>query len=458
MSKRECLQPEPFRVDVRESAGSGRIGWHNCIIGQHVRFDVDGLQSYCFAAARPVVYDLILVAAVVEVCDKSRRRPAHGWHRSFSVEIPVHERARWQDKTVSDALHDALELLTGDSWDISFRDRDAPAELPEPSLLPLTVPVGAVMPYSDGLDSRAVAAIVRKKVDGELVRVRLGPVNDPASPQRRKQFAKVPYRVSALDRSAESSGRSRAFKFTALAGLAADLSGTGRVIMAESLQGALGPTLVPVAHAYEDYRNHPLFTERMESFLAALLGRRFTFDFPRLFHTKAETIREAMIIGGEFNWRDTRSCWQQSRQVSLDGTRRQCGICAACMLRRMSLHGTGHKDPPGTFIWDDLSADSFPAAVLTGFDPVKITRAQREYAIAGALHMDHLAGLVGDGRHAAEIDHAAYRIARPLGLAESEAASRVANVLRQHHAEWMAFRGSLGTRSFVNRWIDGDLP
>ncbi len=50
------------------------------------------------------------------------------------------------------------------------------------------------------------------------------------------------------------------------------LAGASRVIVPESGQGALGPALVPVGQAYVDYRSHPLFTERMERFLAALLG------------------------------------------------------------------------------------------------------------------------------------------------------------------------------------------
>ena len=41
--------------------------------------------------------------------------------------------------------------------------------------------------------------------------------------------------------------------------------------MPESGQGALGPALAPVGQAYADYRNHPLFTGRMEKFLFALL-------------------------------------------------------------------------------------------------------------------------------------------------------------------------------------------
>ena len=93
-------------------------------------------------------------------------------------------------------------------------------------------------------------------------------------------------------RSVESSGRSRGFKFALLSGVAAYLSGTKQVIVPESGQGALGPSLIPVGQEYEDYRNHPLFTHRMTVFLSALLDHKVRYTHPRLWHTKAETLAE----------------------------------------------------------------------------------------------------------------------------------------------------------------------
>lgn len=456
MSPQDQLEAPPLRLAVLES-GDARSGWRVATIGDQIRFDTEGLESYCFAASRPEVYDLILVAAAVELCDKSRRRPRHGWNRCFELDIPVHDLTRWQSPAVANGLRDALEFLTGDTWDLHFRSRMAPVEAPASPMLPLLLPVGAVMPYSDGLDSRAVAKLMEDAIEGRLVRVRLGPINDPDG---FRLFAKVPFTVTPLDGSVESSGRSRAFKFTAMAGIAAALSGTSRIIMTESFQGAIGPVLVPVAHAYDDYRNHPLFTDRMATFLGALFGQSFRFEYPRLWSTKSETIREAMSVksNSSFNWSGTRSCWQDNRHVSLDGRRRQCGICAACMLRRMSLHAAGLCDPEGTFVWEDLNAPTFTAAASAGFNPKKITRAQREYAIAGLLHMDHLADLPRQQASDGELAHAAFRLARPLELTEAEAASRITAVLDRHRKEWRGFVGSLGRQSFLRSWLDGDQP
>ena len=76
---------------------------------------------------------------------------------------------------------------------------------------------------------------------------------------------------------------------------------------AESGQGALGPVLVPVGQAYEDYRNHPLFTDRMEGFLSALFGHDIRYTYPRLRHTKAETVAAfTAACPDETNWAQTR--------------------------------------------------------------------------------------------------------------------------------------------------------
>src|SRR5258708_6379506 len=106
----------------------------------------------------------------------------------------------------------------------------------------------------------------------------------------------------------------------------------------------------------------------MERYLHALLGHQAKFVFPRLWHTKAETLRafvETCPDGGM--WESTRSCWQGSRQVSVNGSRRQCGICAACMLRRQSVHAAGLSEKKNTYVWENLNAEKFEEGIAKGF-------------------------------------------------------------------------------------------
>src|SRR5205823_8563853 len=99
----------------------------------------------------------------------------------------------------------------------------------------------------------------------------------------------------------------------------------------------LGPVLAPTGHGYEDFRNHPLFTDRMERYFTALFGVDIHFNFPRLWFTKGETLAAYAELYGAQAHVDARSCWQRNQQVSVQKHWRHCGICAACMLRRLSV-------------------------------------------------------------------------------------------------------------------------
>jgi hypothetical protein len=208
-----------------------------------------------------------------------------------------------------------------------------------------------------------------------------------------------------------------------------------------------------VGQAYEDYRSHPLFTGRMERFLDALLGHRVRFSFPRLWYTKAETLRKFVDeCEDNSSWFVTWSCWQQSRQVSVNHKKRQCGICAACMLRRLSVHAAGLSEPSENYVWEDLSARTFTAGVAASFRPEKITHALREYAIAGALHLDHLAGLQDSPANARMLTLSGFQLSGALGLKETDARAKLDRLLHQHSCEWRNFMLSLGQNSFVADW------
>ena len=349
----------PTAIHVTEPGVRAPRGTRRCEIGTQVTFETESLESYFFATWEPVAYDALLVAAAVEYADRTVRRSAYVWERQIELRVPVDDVSRWTAPGVTATLHDALGFLTGDRWHITFYARRHGAERPQQVTLNLPSDVAAIIPYSNGLDSCAVAGLMARELGSSLVRVRLGSVSSDAEDhdRERKPFTAVPYKVRADGTPfVESSARSRGFKFALISGLAAYLAQAGRIIVPESGQGALGPSLVPVGQAYEDYRSHPLFTARMEAFLAALLGHQARFEFPRLWQTKSETLRQFVNECGDAKWVSTWSCWRQNRHVSVEGKRRQCGVCAACMLRRMSVHGAGLSEPAERYVWADLSA------------------------------------------------------------------------------------------------------
>lgn len=439
-------------IDALEPGSALRDGAVGTPMGEVLQLDTRGLEAYFFADWNPVLVDLLVVAAAAEFCDVRRRRPEFTWSRRFDVRVAVHDPSLWSRADVRAALEDALGFLTGDVWRFSFvaRRRDVPQVAQ--GTLSLASGARIIMPYSDGLDSRAVHALVAAKEGiGGLVRVRLGAggVDQPRRAKKRVPFAVVPYRLKR-PRQGEPSARSRGFKFAAVTGIAALIAGVQRIVVTESGQGAFGPMLAVSGQIYPDYRVHPTFSRRMERLLHAIIGKEVHYEYPRLWSTKGETLRAAQGLKLAPTWTDTRSCWQQSRHCSVDGRRRQCGICAACMLRRMSMFTAGIEEPTETYIWERLSAARLEDGVASGFKG--ITSKLRSYAVAGILHMDHLAELAESPLHARSLRRAARETAEALDGDPAAVEQQLREMLGRHAGEWRAFRQSLGPESFVARF------
>ena len=446
-------------VDVVEAGVAPRPHRVGCEIGRDLYFDTSGLEAYCFANWDERVFDAFALAAAVQFCDHTRARSSVRWGREIEIRMPVHDPVHWGSAAVSEALHAALEFLTGDRWHVEFVSRKRNEQAPRQRNLVLPDGSRVIIPFSDGLDSLAVAGLLEREYGHKLIRVRLGSrsLGKRIPESKRIPFATVPYHVRyGEQRAVESSARSRGFKFALLSGIAAYLSDASEVVVPESGQGALGPVLVPVGQAYEDYRNHPLFTDLMEAFLLALFGHKVRYSYPRLWHTKAETLA-AFIAAcpNSDNWARTRSCWQGPRQVSVSQQLRQCGICAACMLRRMSVHAMGASEAKDIYVWEDLSAARFEDGVGEGSKRVRPKGAQYEYAIGGALHLDHLADLSHSSANRVPLDRKVFRLSRSIALSEQETRQRLERLLTQHGKEWKRFVCSLGAGSFVAQWVLG---
>lgn len=135
----------------------------------------------------------MVVAAAIEFGDQTVKRPQSAWARKITLRIPVHEPGRWNDPAVASALTDAAEFLTGDYWALKFIRRSGPVQAPRQSLLSLPVQTDAILAYSDGMDSRAVAGIIGSTLGDRLIRVRVGSKSwDRANENVHEPFAKVP--------------------------------------------------------------------------------------------------------------------------------------------------------------------------------------------------------------------------------------------------------------------------
>ena len=454
-------RPAPQRhVDVVEPGGKPRRNRERCEIGRNLRFDPSRLSTYCLRNWDNRIFDAFVLAAAVQFCDHTTARSYVNWARAFSVRIPVHEPDRWNSPQVSIPLIEALNLVTGDEWHIDFVGRRTTEPPPRQQFLRPPTGSCAVVPYSDGLDSLMVARLIESENRDRLIRVRLGtiPASKGSSTNGVVPFASVPYEVSYKPRRAvETSSRSRGFRFALLSGVAAYLAQTTKVILPESGQGSLGPSLIPVGQAARDYRTHPIFTKAIEDFLSALLDHRPRYSLPRLWSTKGETLRLFLEKRPrDASWRDTQSCWQDQRHVSVESKRRQCGVCAACMLRRMSVHAAQAKEPRTTYVWEDLSVERYEDGAAPTFRKRQPQGAMYEYAIAGTLHLEHLARLGRQDKNTSELDLEVLRLADTFGssdlASEEKIRTRLFRMLKAHEQEWNAFLDDLGPGSFVTRW------
>ena len=437
-----------LRVDVVHEARRMSHSRVACVINQDIKFSPDALESYRSDAWSPLAYDVMLLAATVEFCDRSQRRGTIEWGRIFHVRLPVHDVQLWNAIEVRTELVSALRILTGDQWMFEFVPTPVQQEAPPQSRLVFPIDRNTIVPFSDGLDSRAVTAVINDERPGDTIPVRVG-TKRPKRREVKDVFAYLPFTVQPRDpKHAESSGRSRGFKFAILAGLAAFLVGAKRVIVPESGQGTLGPILARVGQAYPDRRTHPQFTTKMARLFKLIFGRDIAFEHPVLWLTKGRSLARFKAIEPDTRiWETTRSCWQDARTIAVNKVVPQCGSCAACMLRRTSLHAAGYSEGTEAYLCADLTVSTYEDANVRS-----VSNNQREYAIAGVLHMDHLAELARPGMTSVVIDAEAELLARTTGDSTGSFKRRIHDLLDAHRNEWADFVHAQGANSFLRHW------
>ncbi len=442
------------KIDVIEPSQHPGNDYIPLELERDIRFSTAALRTYSFARWETVLYDAMVVAAAIEFGDRTVKRPTQEWARRISLKIPVHDPTRWNAPDTSAALHDAVGFLTGDYWSIDFIGRSSEAPSPPQDYLNLKVPTEAIIAFSDGMDSFAVAGILGEMFGEKLVRVRIGAKssNKPSHHNGFQPFTNVPYKVSSHTPKRESSFRSRGFKFTLISAIAAYITDAEKIIVPESGQGVFGPVLVDSGHTYKDYRNHPLFTMRMQRFTEALLGKQVRYIFPRIWNTKGETLKKFSSLSGKNDWQSTRSCWRSNQWSSVNRKWRHCGVCAACMLRRVAVHAAGLRERPDAYICINMSATTLDDAVDPDF--TKLNSAYRNYAIAGVLHMEHLATMEKENMRLL-VERHAMLLEPALDHSCEEIFKYLRTLLLKHADEWQHYLDSLGPNSFVKQWARG---
>jgi 7-cyano-7-deazaguanine synthase in queuosine biosynthesis len=389
------------------------------------------------------------------------RHHSQAWRRNIELSIPLRERAFW-DENIKHLLQDCLDLVTGDVWQISFSEGRKPLVVNPQAPLQLKSQSISAMPFSDGLDSLAAARLhAIAYPDDTLVLVTSGSKRDADRAFRikglngRRHRVAVPFHLPKSERfrHIEPTYRSRGFVFNVIVAAAAYLLEARRVIVPESGQGSLGPALAPIGNEAPDMRMHPVFTHRLSVFLERALGRAIQFEHPHLWQTKGQTLERLRKEQLDADWWETRSCARDQRHVRLEGYPRiQCGICAACLLRRQSLRAAGLDAAREPYLWPNLKASRLQDAGAAG---ARVPRKNDiDQAYCAVLASEDLARFAGNSGSRDTIAMAAVEVAEALNKDINGTMQNIEGLLKRHRDEWHGFVGDQGSGSFVAEWVE----
>jgi hypothetical protein len=420
------------------------------------RIDASHLERYCFTSHDEVLEDLTSVLSAVRTADRSLvRHHTKGWARDLAISAPVSDLKLWRSPAVTAALADTLGFLTADRWSFAFTYRKPRKGEPrQDHLLQLPEQARVFMPFSNGLDSFAIAKGLRaESASLELVLVNVRAKDKPTrwsnlGKKKTLDFHTVEVAAYANEpHRAELTFRSRPFLYDLLAGYGAAIAQPARVVIPENGQGSLGGSLVPLGAEAPHRSCHPGFTSRLANLIHLLTKSEITFDHPALFLTKGQVL--AGLAKRDTNvtqWLAThRSCSYDARHSSSGKKVMHCGICGNCILRRVSLQWAGVTDST-EYRAKDLRAATFEKSFPAG-EPHNV-KANRDLALNSIRSMQRLADLATKPR-AMRVEAEIAALTRGLNEPIKNVREKMEAFLGQHRKEWEPFVESCGPKSWV---------
>lgn len=323
----------------------------------------------------PVVRDLLRMAVAVYCTDLRipRSRTDDRWTRELILYLPVSNPALWQG--ARSTLVQLLNFLSGDHWDVVFRQGEPVPD--EPDLEP--VPFDVACLFSGGLDS-LVGAIDLLGAGKRPALVSHHGLGDGAKKTQKKlisvlekafddELVYVPFYVhpeKGNTKEVENTMRARSILFVAM-GIATATGGQGKSTLYVPENGLISLN-VPLTHARigssSTRTTHPHYVDLYRKLLQKL-GVDVDLVLPYRHKTKGEMLKEvkdSRVLGKTASL--TMSCshptvsrWAGQRP----GT--HCGYCVPCIIRFASLHAAGIDDEPPTYdIFNNPPSDESDSA------------------------------------------------------------------------------------------------
>jgi hypothetical protein len=355
-----------------------------------------------------VATDLLKLGMVVFTADKSadRKKSFNKWSRYFRIYQPVADVSLWNG--IKDKVEKALNFLTGDHWEIYFRqekhkhpisEKQLQEKFPELTHLPTTI---ALM--SGGLDSFTGAVDLLEITEGGVIFVshygrggvtktvqdRIYSLLDKHYPKRFRALQFFVQPADGISDESEASQRSRSFLFLSLS--AAVASTDSNRIPLHVYENGLISLNVPLAPnrggGLSTRTTHPHFLSTYQDILNSL-SIDASIITPFRFLTKGEMLSASKNPGVlQEGIKLTHSCshttYVRFKGKSMDN---HCGYCLPCIVRRAATTHAGFDDV--NFVVDVLKGN-IRANNLEGKDLYAVKVALKRLEITSPSLISHV--------------------------------------------------------------------
>ena len=305
-----------------------------------------------FTGGRVENRDLLRLAVLVYLVDRTVPRPSRKWRRDLAIDVPMENPDSWA--AVTQDIERMLGFLTGDDWSISLRATTVPASVERASKCPQA---GKYMLLSGGADSLSGALLHADPKTTCLVSVSATGQREVLRELKRlwgekpKHFARQVRRKERAPNGeyfpVEGTSRSRSLLFLAVGLLAASTTGAP-LLVPENGFASLNPPMAPERRgAYSTRTTHPWYLAELSRILSTV-GGHATLSNPFQHFTKGEMFSDvAARYGAEEAsavLSKSRSCGRWPVRVPAAKGHTHCGICFGCLIRRAAFAAAGIED------------------------------------------------------------------------------------------------------------------
>lgn len=423
-----------FDVRVKDNRRSEE---RRFVAGRHFRLDCQAISHFLQVPLSDRMIDLLRIASTTYFADRLIRRDrskgSERWPRDISCSIRIRDLDFWGRREIRELVEDTVGFVSGDKWTFEFAADRSRNNYSKRLDLCDTPPL--VCLYSGGLDSAGgLVHRLAAGVNGATIPVVVRHRNDIASAVRKQlqrlgtcfetelrplttMFSMVRPRKLWAE---ESSQRARSFLFLGVGSVVAWATDSSSLELYESGIGAINPPLLASMEGSQATRScHPTLLRKMSGLVSLAAERHVAIHLPFGHLTKGEAAARSLVLNGLQDVAlATTSCVSYPLRQE---TGKSCGVCPACIFRRLALHAAGIEERRGSYHIDLLDGASM------------ISPRKQKYLRAFLLLVDHLAE-TNEGRLPIVI---ARHLQATEVLETGESEQPYVDLYRRYRAEWL---------------------